>query len=34
MLTNEDKQALIDKAVQAYHKAYAPIRNIRLALLW
>ena len=24
MLTNEEKQALIDKAVEAYHKAYAP----------
>jgi len=24
MLTNEEKQALIDRAIQAYHKAYAP----------
>lgn len=24
MLTNNEKQALIDKAVEAYHKAYAP----------
>jgi len=27
MLTNEEKQALIDKAVEAYHKAYAPYSN-------
>jgi cytidine deaminase len=27
MLTNEDRQALIAKAVQAYHQAYAPYSN-------
>ena len=27
MLTNEDRRALIAKAVQAYHQAYAPYSN-------
>ena len=27
MLTNEQRQTLIDKAVQAYHQAYAPYSN-------